>query len=96
MDAVYEGPLAVELDVVHDEAGLIGNPHRDHREPMGRRRPRLGRAMRWNAGRHDPDLIERQRETRGVRHREVAEMERVERAPDETDAARRRHSSRSG
>ena len=49
--------------------------------------------MRGDAGRNDPDFVQRKREPRGVRHREVAEMERVERAPDETDAAWRRHPS---
>jgi hypothetical protein len=52
--------------------------------------------MRWDAGGHNPHLIEGKREARRVRDREVAEMERVERAPDETDAAWRRHSFNAG
>ena len=49
--------------------------------------------MRRNFGRNDSDFVERKREPCGVRHREVAEMEWVERAPDETGAAWRRHPS---
>src|SRR5262245_49473161 len=49
--------------------------------------------MARNTRGDDSHLIECQRGSRSVRYREVAEMERVERAPDETDAARRRHSS---
>jgi len=47
----------------------------------------MWRNPRWD----DPNLIERERGQRRVSRREVAEMEWVERAPDETDAPRRRH-----
>ena len=93
VSVVYDGASTRSSRSDARQPGPPGDGDRDHREAVVARGDRR-HPVRRDVGRDDVEAIQRERAHRGVAHVHVALVDRIERAAEDADAARRHEMAR--